>query len=68
MIGLIANSGSVDVFLGVVSMVSVLWELVLFYGMRMEFKGEISSNYSRRVKWQQSVTAGIGLSVYNVLD
>ena len=68
MIGLIANSGSVDVFLGVVSMVLVLLELVLFYGMGVEFKGEISSNYSRRVKWQQSVTAGIGLSVYNVLD
>ena len=68
MIGLIAKSGSVDVFLGVVSMVLVLWELVLFYGMGVEFKGEISSNYSRRVKWQQSVTAGIGLSVYNVLD
>ena len=68
MIELIANCGSVDVFLGVVSMVLVLWELVLFYGMGVEFKGEISSNYSRRVTWQQSVTAGIGLSVYNVLD
>ena len=53
---------------GVVSMVLVLWELVLFYGMGMEFKGEIFLNYSRRVKWQQGATAGIGLSVYNVFD
>ena len=61
-----ANSGSADVFYGVVSMVLVLWELVLFYGMGVEFKGEIFSNYSRSVKWQQGVTVGIGLSVYNV--
>ena len=39
-------------FLGVVSVVLVLWKLVLFYGMGVEFKGEIFSNYSRRVKWQ----------------
>ena len=49
-------------------MVLVLWEFALFYEMGVEFKGEIFSNYSRRVKWQQGVTAGIGLSVYNVLD
>ena len=49
-------------------MVLVLWELVLFYGMGVEFKGNSFSNYSRRVKWQQGITAGIGLSVYNVLD
>ena len=55
-------------FLGVVSMVLVLWELVLFYRMGVEFKGEIFSNYSRRVEWQQGVTAGNGPSVYNVLD
>ena len=36
-----ANSGSADVFLAVVSMVLVLWEFVLFYGMGVEFKGEI---------------------------
>ena len=29
----------------------VLWELVLFYGMGVEFKGKIFSNYSRRVNW-----------------
>ena len=49
-------------------MVLVLLELVLFFEMGVEFKGEIFSNYSRRVKWQQGVTAGIELSLYNVLD
>ena len=34
-------------------MVLVLLELVLFFKMGVEFKGEIFSNYSRRVKWQQ---------------
>ena len=34
----------------------VSWELVLFQGMGVEFKGEITSNYSRGVKWQQGVT------------
>ena len=48
-------------------MVLVLWELVLGVGMGVEFEGEIFSNYSRRVKWQQGVTVGIGVSVY-VLD
>ena len=47
-------------------MVLVLRELVLLYEKGVEFKGEIFSNHSRRVKWQ-CVTAGIGLSVY-VLD
>ena len=46
----------------------VQWELVLFYRMDVEFKSKIFSNYSRRVNWQQGVTAGIRLSVYNVLD
>ena len=40
-------------FFGVVSLVLVLWELVLFYEKGMEFKGRIYSNYSRRMKWQQ---------------
>ena len=68
MIGLI-NSMIVlaGIFLGVVSMVLVLWELVLLYKMGVEFKGQVFLNCSRRVKWQQGVTAGIGLSVYNVL-
>ena len=48
-------------------MVLVLWELVLFYEMGVEFKGRVFSNCSWRVKWQQGVTVGIGLSVY-VLD
>ena len=34
----------------------------------MEFKGKIFSNYSKRMKCLQGVTAGIGFSVYNVLD
>ena len=55
-------------FLGVVSIALVLWELVLFYRIGVEFEGAIFSNYSRGVEWQQGVTAGIGLSVYNVLD
>ena len=46
----------------------VLWELVLFYRMDVEFKGKIFSNYSRRVNWQQGVTSGVRLSVYNILD
>ena len=37
-------------FFGVVSMVLVLWELVLLYEKGVEFKDEIFSNYSRRVK------------------
>ena len=47
-----ANSGSADVFIGMVSIVLVLWELALFYRMGAELKGEIFSNYSRRVEWQ----------------
>ena len=31
-------------------MVLVLWELVLFYEMDVEFNGEITLRYSRRVK------------------
>ena len=53
-----ANGGSADVFPGMVSMVLVTWKLVLFYGMGVEFEGKIMSNYSRVVKWQQSVTTG----------
>ena len=45
-----ANSCSAEKFLGVVSMVLVLWELVLLDGMGVEFQGEIFLNYSRRVK------------------
>ena len=45
-----ANSGSADDFLGVVNMVLVPRELVLFYRMGVEFKGEILSNYSSEVK------------------
>ena len=39
-------------FFGVMSMVLVLWELVLFYKMGVEFKGQIFLICSRRVKWQ----------------
>ena len=46
-----ANSGSADVFFLGCGMFLVLWELVLFYGMGVEFKGKIFSNYSRRVNW-----------------
>ena len=37
---------------------------MLFYKMGVEFKGQIFLNCSRRVKWQQGVTAAIGPSVY----
>ena len=40
-----------------VSMVLVLWELMLFWGMGMEFKGKIMSKYSRKVERQKGVTA-----------
>ena len=33
-----------------VSMVLVPWELMLFWGMGMEIKGKIMSNYSREVE------------------
>ena len=33
-----------------VSMVLVPWELMLFWGMGVEFKGKIMSNYSREVE------------------
>ena len=46
-------------FWGIMSMVLVPWELVLFCLMGVEFKVEIMSNYSRGVKWHQGVTAGI---------
>ena len=38
------------ILFGVVSMVLVLWELVLFYRMFVEFKGQIFLNCSRGVK------------------
>ena len=34
----------------VASMVLVPWELILFLGMSVEFKGKIMSQYSRGVK------------------
>ena len=43
-------SGSSVVFLGVMSMVLVTWDLVLFEGMSVKFKGKIMLHYSRRVK------------------
>ena len=47
-----ANSGFVDVFLRMVGVVLVLWELVLFKGMGVEFKGKIMYHHSRGVKLQ----------------
>ena len=60
-----ANSLAVlaGVFIGVVSMVLVLWELVLFYKMGVEFKGLIFLNCSRRLN-----SARIGLDVHNIAD
>ena len=55
-------------FLGIMSMVLVPWELVLFCVMGVEFKVEIMSNYSRGVKWHQGVTAGIWFFLHNVLN
>ena len=52
MIGLIAWLCLLVYFLGVVSMVLVLWEFVLFYKMDVEFKGQIFLIFSRRVKWK----------------
>ena len=37
---------------------------MLFYGMGVEFKGRIFSDCSRRMKWQQGITAGIELSIF----
>ena len=45
-----ANDGCADVFSVMVSMDLVPWEVVLFWGMGVEFKGKIMSNYSRRKK------------------
>ena len=45
-----ASGSSVNVFLGVMSMVLVTWDLVLFEGMSVKFKGKIMLHYSRRVK------------------
>ena len=47
-----ANSGFVDVFLRMVGVVLVLWELVLFKGMGVELKGKIMYHHSRGVKLQ----------------
>ena len=49
------------------SMVLVRWELILFWGISVEFKSKIMSNYSREVKLQQGITARIGNCVQNVL-
>ena len=38
---------------------------MLFWGMGVEFKAKIMSNYSRKVKWQQVITTRIGFCVYN---
>ena len=56
-----ANGPSV-VFVAMVSMVLVLWELVFLYEMGVEFKSKIMLNYSMGRKWQQDVTTGIGFS------
>ena len=45
-----ANGDFVGIFGGMVSIVLVLWQLVLFYEMDVEFNGEIILRYSRRVK------------------
>ena len=34
-----------------------------FWGMDVEFKGKIMSNYSKEVEWQQGITTGIGFCV-----
>ena len=62
-----ANGDFVGIFGGMVSIVLVLWQLVLFYEMDVEFNGEIILRYSRRVKWLQGFTIGIGFYVCNVL-
>ena len=36
-----ANGGTTNVFSGMVGIVWVPWELMLFYGMGVEFKGKI---------------------------
>ena len=43
------------------------WELVLFWGKDVEFKGKIMLHYFRGVKRQQDFTAGVGFNVYNVI-
>ena len=48
-------------------MVLVPWELVLFKGMGVEFKGKIIFRYSRGVTGQQGFTTGVGFYVYNVI-
>ena len=53
-----ANGGYVDVFL-MVSMVLLLWELMLFLGMSMEFKYKVMLYCLREVKCQQGFTTGI---------
>ena len=45
-----ANDDSVDNVFGMVSKVLVPWDMVLFYGMGVKFKGKIMLHYSRRVK------------------
>ena len=44
-----------------VSIVLVPWELMLFWGMGVEFKGKIMSSYFREVEWQQGSLQELGL-------
>ena len=46
-------------FLGMVSMALVQWELVLFWGMGVEFRGKIILHYSGEVQWERNFTTGI---------
>ena len=46
------------------SIVLVPWKLMLFWGMGVEFKGKMMSNYSKEMGSQQGITTGIGFCVY----
>ena len=62
-----SNDGPTDVFLGMVSMVLVPWEFVLFQGVGMEFKSKIMLHYSRGVNRQQGFIPVAGFYVYIVI-
>ena len=49
------------------SIVLVPWELMLFWGIRVELKSKIMLSYSREVEWQQGINTWIKFSVYKVL-
>ena len=49
------------------SIVLVTWKLMLYWGMGMEFKRKIMSNYSREVEWLQGINRRIGFCLKNVL-